>query len=397
VTGRLRPTVSSAGERGHLVRLFKDAAGKRKAYIVQWREDGRRRQRAFPLTKIGKAEAEAFFAAFKDARATQASVRTTGALWERYRADQFPTLRPNSQRLYGEAWRHWVAFYGIARDPAALTLEECGAFRQHLEAKGLALATVRGTIRVVRGVYNWAERYELLPRNRWHGFRFQVKKGSEAAPRAEYRAHEFLAMWRTLNPTKPTQWRAWAVMGLLGIYGNRQHEVLALRWDWVTADSIEMPSAVTKQGKDTSLPLLPLARRILEVAKGHAERCGYVGPYVFFTASSKSEQPTYTIQSFWSALRTAEVNAKVPHITGRAGHGFRRGLVGDLADATGDVGFALQAIGDTMAMAKHYRVRRDDKLFEALAARLARIIPEGSHQSATESATDSVSPPQKES
>lgn len=382
------------GERGALVRLWK-LSGDRKGYVVQWTEQGGRRQRAFPLTAKGKQEAEAFAKAFT--AAAPRAMRSTRALWEAYQADQFPTLRPNSRRLYATAWAHWEAFYGAHRDPSDLTLEECGEFRRWLDAtQGLGLNTARSTITVVRTVYNWGEPRDLLTRNRWHGYRFKVLKGTQPAPRAEYRAEEFLAMWRELDPAQATQWRAWVTLGLLGIYGNRQHAILALRWDWITEDSITIPAAVEKTGKPMRLPMLPLTTHILSVARGWRDRVGYDGPHVLFAGSTKGRNAHYTIQSFWAQLRTVEARAGVPRIAGRAGHGFRRMLVGDLADATGDVGLALQAIGDSLAMAKHYRTRRDDRIRDVLTDRLARMMPEGSLQSATESATKPTQSPKKE-
>ena len=380
-----RQRLATYGERGQLVRLFRQT-GARKCYVVQWGSKGSRGQRAFPLTAKGKQEAEAFAKAFTAEQ--RLAVRTTRDLWERYTADQFPTLRPNSQRLYREAWRHWEDFFGLARDPGSLTLEECGAFRRDLEANGLGVTTAQGTIRVVRTVYNWAEPRDLITKNRWHGYRFKVLTGTEPAPRAEYRADEFLRIWRELDPTDRWQWRAWAAIGLLGTYGNRQHAILALEWGWVGDDEIVIPASVEKTGKEAHLPLLPLTRGILEVCRGWREREGFTGPHIFFSGSRKSQQPTYSIQSLTTALHRAEVRAGIPAIKWRAGHGFRRGLVGDLADSTGDVGLALQAIGDTLAMAKHYRVRRDDRIRSLLSARITRMMTEGTQQGATESATE---------
>lgn len=379
-----RQRQATFGERGSLVRLDRDTTAKK--YVVWWGPRDARQQRSFPLTALGKHEAEAFARAFTQERGRV--VRTTGDLWDRYVADQFPTLRPNSQRLYREAWRHWVDFYGVNRDPGAMSLEECGAFRRHLEGKQLGLNTVRGTIRVVRTVYNWAEPRDLIGKNRWHGYRFKILKGTEPKPRAEYRADEFLRIWRELNPQDRWQWRAWAAIGLLGIYGNRQHAILALEWAWDKGEEIVIPAAVEKTGKDAYLPMFPLTRSILAVAQTWREREGYTGPQVFFAGAARSTRGTYSIQSLTDALHRAEAKAGVPTLKGRAGHGFRRMLVGDLADATGDVGLALQAIGDSLAMAKHYRVRRDDRIRDLLGDRIARMMPEGSPERATECATD---------
>jgi len=380
-----RKPVTTFGPRGASVRLFRQTSPRR-CYVVQWGTKGTRGQRSFPLTVAGEQEAKAFARAFSNESVRTAV--TTDDLWTRYTADQFPTLRPNSRRLYTEAWRHWVDFYGIARDPGAMALEECGAFRRHLEEKGLGLNTVRGTIRVVRTVYNWAEPRDLIEKNRWHGYRFKVLKGTEPKPRAEYRAEEFLRIWRELNPQDRWQWRAWAAIGLLGIYGNRQHAILAMEWDWDCGDEVVIPASVEKTGKEAYLPMFPLTRSILDVCRQWREVEGYTGPFVFFAGAARSKRGTYSIQSLTDALHRAETRAGVVRVPNRAGHGFRRMLVGDLADATGDVGLALQAIGDTLAMAKHYRVRRDDRIRDLLNDRITRMMTEGSNERATERATE---------
>lgn len=382
-----RTRIATFGERGNLVRLFRD--GVLKKYVVQWGPKAKRGQKSFPLTAAGKQEAEAFARAFT--AETPDAVRTTRDLWDRYTASQFKELRPNSQRLYREAWKFWERFFGVTTDPSALTLEQCDRFRLWLAAEGLGLNTQRGTIRVVRTVYNWAEPRDLVSKNRWHGFRFRVLKGTEPPPRAEYRLPEFLRIWRELDPTKKSQWRAWAAIGLLGIYGNRQHALLSLEWDWDCGEEIVIPASVEKTGKEAVLPLFPLTRQILDRCREWRAREGYTGRYVFFSRRPDAKDGRYTIQSLTTALHAAEARAGVPHLKGRAGHGFRRGLVGDLADATGDVHRALQAIGDTLAMAKHYRVRRDDGIRDLLAQRIARMMTEGTPEGATESATAPIS------
>jgi hypothetical protein len=106
-----------------------------------------------------------------------------------------------------------------------------------------------------------------------------------------------------------------------------------------------------------------------------------------------SKSAHYTIQSYTDALHRAERKAGLTPIPGRAGHGFRRGLVGDLADETGDISLALQAIGDSVAMAPRYRVRRDDRIRSLLSDRLTRMGAEGHHEGATDSATDPLNSP----
>jgi integrase len=287
----------------------------------------------------------------------------------------------------------YLVQWGTATHAESLEAKQPGQFRAALEAKGWGLNTVRQTLRYVRGVYNWAERTERLTVNRWHRYIFKVPTGAKPAPRGEYRFEEFVRIWRELDPTKPHQWRAWAITGLLGIYGNRQHAILALQWAWDCGEEIVIPASVEKTGKEAILPMFPLSRRILDVCREWATREGYTGDQVFYPAQAPGRIPSqsahYTIQSYTDALHRAERRAGVPYLPGRAGHGFRRGLVGDLADETGDVSLALQAIGDSMAMAPRYRVRRDDRIRSLLSDRIADLL---NVQPATDSATSPQNP-----
>lgn len=266
-------------------------------------------------------------------------------------------------------------------------MQQIADFRRELDARGLATATVKAIIRDVRLVYNFGERTELLTRNRWHLYQHKVAKEKRTKPRAEYRAEEFQAIWRALDPQHAGQWRAWVAVGLLGIYGNRQHEILNLQWDWIAGDTVIIPGDVVKTGEDSRLDLFPLTRGILDAAHRWREREGYAGAYVLYpgqlppqrgaAGANPTKHPHYTIQSLTDAIHRAEQRAGVPSIRWRAGHGFRRGLVGDLADATGDVQFALQAIGDRdPRMAGRYRVRRNDRIATEVRGRAERIAGE---------------------
>jgi integrase len=234
----------------------------------------------------------------------------------------------------------------------------------------------------VRIVYNWGERHELIRVNKWHLFIYKVAKEKRTKPRAEYRSDEFLKIWKALDPTKRGQWRAWVAVGLLGIYGNRQTEILNLQWPWITGDAVRIDPSVVKTGEESILTLFPLTRAILKVAREWAAREGYSGDYVLFAGQyagrrHQNKKPHYSIQSLTDAIHLAEGRAAgVEQVKWRAGHGFRRGLVGDLADETGDVMLALQAVGDRdISMAPRYRLRRNDKVDRAVQDRAARLMP----------------------
>lgn len=383
-----RKRLSTLGDRGAMVRLYEEHRAGRKRLVVQWGPRGARKQESFPATKAGRAEAEAFLRAFNaEAETTSAPAPlTVRDLWTAYLNAESEHLRANTLRLYRAAWRTWEQFIQPDTVADAVTIQQIVEFRRSLDAQGLATATVKDCIRNVRIVFNWGERMELLERNRWHLFVHKVAKEKRTKPRAEYRAEEFVAIWKALDPAKPGQWRAWGLVGLLGLYGNRQNELLNLQWIWIADDVITIDPAVVKTGEERALTLFPLTRRILDVCRAAAQAEGYSGPYVFPPGQRDSQRgaeganPTkrahYSIQSLTDAIHRAEKRAGVPSVRWRAGHGFRRGLMGDLADQTGDVAFALQAIGDRdLRMAQHYRVRRDDRVDQAVRQRADRLVP----------------------
>lgn len=379
-----RKRLATTGDRGSLIRLFEESRDGVRRYVVQWGPKGNRQQESWPRTPAGKAEAEAFFKAFEaeagepDEKPAPLSHR---ALWTAYQAAEWEHLRPNTRRLYADAWRTWEQFVrpdAIAQD---VTIQQIHEFRRALDARGLATATVQDCIRNVRIVFNWGERNEVLERNRWHLFVYKVAKEKRTKQRAEFSAEEFLRIWRALDPEKRGQWRPWVAVGLLGIYGNRQNEILNLRWSWIDGDTVTIDPAVVKTGDEGTLTLFPLTRGILDVARRWRETEGYAGDLVLFPGQTtkqrrgnSTKQDHYTIQSLTDAIHRAEERSGVETIRWRAGHGFRRGLVGDLIEATGDPTLALQAIGDRdLKMLKHYNSKRQGRVDAAIQQRAGKL------------------------
>lgn len=227
---------------------------------------------------------------------------------------------------------------------------------------------------MVRIVYNFGERTELIAKNRWHQYLFKVAKEKRTQPRAEYTQEEFLAIWRQWSPTLSSQWRAYVATGLLGIYGGRQTATLGLD----DADIDEEAGTITyrpeldKQGELKVYGLLPLARELVAISRAWRARLGIMSTKLFPAGRARNKGDTYTIQSYHSALINAETRAGIDHIEWRAGHGFRRGLVGDLLAAGIDIELALKAIGDKdIRMARVYAIRRNARIDTALAERVA--------------------------
>ena len=374
-----RKRVATFGKRGQLVRVMELNDQKGRRFVVQWGPSTAREQRSFP-GKQGKAEALAFAEAFAaevgKPKVVDTTPITTRELWQAYTVATFPQLRPRTKALYKEFWTRWEQWYGADKPAGDMTFDDCADFRAELERVGLAAATIQKTIVCVRGVYNYAERTEKIAKNRWHAFRFRIAKEKRTKPRAEYREHEFLTIWQQFDPRRAWHWRPYVAIGLLGTYGMRQNALLHLRWEHITDEAITLAPEWDKQGETHTLPMNDTARQLLAVAKHWREQEGYDGPWVFFTARPTRNSETYTIQSLWSALKEAEKKAGVAPIKFRAGHGFRRGLVGDLLQDGASIELALQAIGDKdLRMHKHYAIKRDERVNESLNKRARKLQP----------------------
>lgn len=381
----MRKRIATYGKRGALVRVMQITTDGVMRHVVMWGPRSAREQESFPGNAAGKKEAIAFAEAFvaESARLKEADRHpappsetiTTRALFVAFMIASEHAIRPRTRALYREHWARWVAYYTDSKPAGALTIDDCEGFRAELQRVGLATATIQKTIGTIRVVYNYAERTGKIARNAWHMFRFKVAKEQRTKQRAEYRQEEFLAIWRQFDPTKGPQWRSYVAIGLLGIYGMRQNAVLHLKDpDDINekTGTLHFRSEWDKQGEEHVLPILPLTREILTVARAWRERDQYTGPWLLYSGHALNTGETYTISSLWLALKKAEKKAGIAKVRWRAGHGFRRGLVGDLLAAGNDMDLALKAIGDSdPRMAKSYAVKRNERIDRALAQRVA--------------------------
>jgi integrase len=399
-TSENREVVDQTGERGSGRRLSRETRrvgdGSTQRWVVRWGPKGARRQKSWPCTEKGLKSAEDFYhqrtpttiasspaAGAAERESGDGSVRplSVSELWQDFEMARAPEISPRTLKLYGDAFKEWQHEIGAFTPAGAFDVKTIGAFRAALEKRGLATATIRMTIRNIKIVYRWATDNHGLPVTAWQKYEFRVAKGKKTQRREEYREYEFARIWRTRDPRRSDQWRAWVAIGLLGIYGSRGSELLGLRWDWIKGNRIVVPAECVKNGEQLEFELFALTRGILNVAKAWRKKLGYTGKYVLFPGQvagrphqSKSEH--YTLGTLISVLHRAERDANVPTIKNRATHGFRRGLVGDLIDDTGDYTLAMQAIGDLdMSMVEYYRSRRKDKVAAAIQNRANRLFP----------------------
>lgn len=335
---------------------------------VEWYERRLRREKSWPDAPgnrpIAKTWAKAFAAERILPRRMDAPRVTLRQLWELYQTACWSSLADNTQRLYADAWKQWELFAGrdsVAEDVTPAMLH---SFRRALELRGLGINSIGQVVKTCKLVYNWGEREELLVRNRWRLYKFKVAKRDRPQSPAEYSSEETPALLAQLDPQK-RGWRGWVAITILEQQGVRQVSGLQLKWTDLDLRrrTITWPAETDKNGRVLVQPLRKATVRALRIARDHARRMEVESPYVLYSPKRGREQQCYTPQSLWAALRSAERRAGIEHQRQRAGHGFRRRVVGDLAEATGDTLLALRSVGDRdIRMAEHYRKDRDEQI-----------------------------------
>lgn len=341
--------------------------------LVRWRQRGARKQRSWPNTPANRTEAREWAKGFAE---TLVSIRATdkpavaepirmSELWDRYVTARFDRLRPNSKRLYGEHWRYWTAFVGPDFIASNVTLEMMDEFRVHQRTVPKhAVTTVNETIRTVKRVYKWGDGRELLTRNRVSLYEVATSKDERTESPPEYTDAERRKLLAALDPTDGRQWRAYVAVALCSTQGIRSHAALHLQWGDIDARnrSIVWRAAWDKNGIEWTQPLRRLTVTALRHARDMAVRFGIVSPWVIPSVPGRSKRETYSPQSLWAALRSAEKRAGVPRLEGRSAHGFRRLLAGDVNALTGNAVLAMRSIGDRdVRMASRYLKDRDEE------------------------------------
>lgn len=367
----VRKVLLRLGRRGRLVTVREWLVRGVPSYKVSYRDaEGKAHARFFARPKErGEALAFAEGIAEEQARPTTTAPAhlSLDALWKLYWQDAAGSLRPRSRVLYTEHWRRFALYAGPHLAAEDMSWETMGAFRAALEAKGLAVSHIRRILSQVRVVYRWAENAGLVRRTTLVNYVYRVGKDQVVDSPAEYRLAEFRALLAHFTPTHGNQWRPWVALTLCGTQGARQNAVLHLRWediDW-TAGTVTWRREWDKRGHERTQPLRQDARTALAVAECWT---GGVAGWVLPGYNRSGTDTPYTIQALWAALRRAEVASGVLRVPGRAGHGLRRLLAGEVNALTGDAKLALDAIGDRdMRMAARYLKPRQDRIAEVFA------------------------------
>jgi integrase len=357
------------GRRGALVTVRECLVHGAPSYQVQFRDADRVVRSRFFARPGQRAEAMAFAEGVaeeqRQAPAPKPTVTLEG-LWALYWQDTAPGLRPRSQTLYREHWRRFALFAGPHLPAVDMDYAILAAFRAELEAQALAVSHIRRLLSQARVVFRWGVNAGVLPPTTLTNYVYRPAKERLAERPAEYRLGEFRALMAALKPTHGAQWRPWVALTICGTQGARQGAVLHLRWedvDWA-AGTVTWRRAFDKTGTERSQPMRDATKAALRVAEAWTGGgMGWVLPgYV------RDEAP-YTIQALWAALRRAEERSGVTRLKGRAGHGLRRLLAGEVNALTGDAKLAMDAIGDRdIRQAERYLTVREDRIAAAFVA-----------------------------
>jgi len=366
-----RKTLATYGAKGATVRVFIERGGL--LVRAQWRERGRLMTKSWPNTADAKAGAKAWAKAFATSRDQPQPVATARAttlreMWEAYSMAEFPHLRPKTIRNYTDRWADWERFVGRHFLAEHTTLEMIDQYRAMRTKLGRSVAQTGEHIKVVKQVYAWAQRRELLARNRVALYRFRVAKEDRTTAPAEYQPDDFPKLVAQLDPKNGREWRAYVATVLCGTQGARINAVLHLRWDDVDFDAGTIRWAPTwdKMGHDRTQPLTRMATEALYVALGWSRRDPAHSGWVFYTPTASKlakGDPTYGIQAYWRMLKLAERAAGITPQPRRAAHGLRRMAAGNALEASGNVADAMFWIGDTdLRQAKKYVKERDARM-----------------------------------
>lgn len=348
-----RESLKTYGDRPYTVWVYAMAG----RVYCQWAVGRRRKTKSWPDAPETRKQAKAWAEDFAVERRRQGPNPTLaplslGALWARYRTANAYAWRPKTKRNYEQHWGALDDHLGSATLVEALTAEDLDAFRTARRAAGIAHNQVRRQIGFLRQLVNWAEGRRLLTANTLRAYRYIVPRDERKEPPAEYRRQELVAIAAHLAAAR--HWRARGVITLCGTLGARINAVLHLQWTDVDLDhnQVTWRAAWDKLGEERTQPLTPRAKAALVEARGHQHASE---PWVFWAVRAQGRP--YHYNSVVYHLCEAEKRAHVLHLKGRAFHGLRRMVIGDIPDLR-DAG-AWVGQQSLQVTAKYRRTRPD--------------------------------------
>jgi integrase len=358
-----RKVIKDLGSHGRSVRVFVETfADRRRQDLVrvQWRENGRLKTESLPNSRENQTRAKAYAEGVAERLAMHGVAErervTMYDLGERYLlAHPTPeTWRPKTRKTFLARWKVWLAFATPERHIDTVTPDTLDEFRAAMRAQEYAINQVANHVQMVRSVYRFARERKYLLENAIADYAMKLSRDQRRLEVPEWTEEEAALILVELPPRSPRHWRAFVAIVLDAVLGGRSNALLNIEWRDVDLDTrtVRWRPELDKLAKDRTQPLPRDAVRALRIARVWRARIGYTGPYVIPGDSARrkkkerGDQP-YSYQSLNQALRNAATRAGVRWIPYRAMHGFRRMVLNNVLELTGNLTRAGQFIGDT--------------------------------------------------
>lgn len=404
-----RKIIERFGKKGreNYVRVFAEKVGRHTLVRVQWREQGKPRTESWPNNRKGidaaKAYAEATHERLTAKPATEIAPITVGDLWRKYLTAKQHKLSPRTIATSSARWKKFDAFVGHSTIASTITRDRMDEFRDAMLKMQHAPNQVALTVGIVRIVYRWGEERDLLAPSKIPGYRVEIGAAVRAkGPKmGEYTREQRAAIAAHFDPRGARTWRPYVLSTILAYTGARQRAARHLQW----AD-VDFPHArlrwraeFDKMHRDRYQPVPEPVMEALWVAYGWRLATGYTGFWILFGAQAASRGETRELKtweldpkhkragrtrrmvsdrpwgyaSYNGALHEAEAAAGIKRQKYTAAHAFRRGVAGDVKDATGSDKDAADYIGDksVRVVRDHYLMVREERLRD-MAERLAK-------------------------
>jgi hypothetical protein len=427
-----RKTIEVFGKKGrrNYVRVVRELTGGVMRIRVLWKEPLRQVE-SFEDTRNGLREARAFAEGVHDrltAPLTPAVIapRSLREIFQAYLTAKVDEWADNTLRLRRWRWSKFELYAGrdtLARD---VTRETLDGFKRAMLATH-APNQVRQAIKEVTGVFRWAVDRDMIPPTKVTNYSTGFKKAIlRTGPKmAEYSRDERDRIIAALDPRDRGQWRAWALNVLFSYCGPRQsaarhlevadieleepsflYQLAPTQSQAVFGGRIHWREETNKTGEDWWQPMPHPVAEAFWVALGWRQFDEYTGRFIFYGVQRRTrgqalrrdsrrakdkeslqgvaiaEKP-YTYAAFNSQLHAAEQRAGVEWIKYGAAHRHRRGVAGDVHEATGSEKAAADWLGDksTKVIRAHYLLGREEDL-----QKTAALVMDGRNAPESESA-----------
>lgn len=376
--------------RAGYVRGVREKVRGRDMVRVLWKDAAGRHAQSFENTRKGVAEAKAFAQGVHEQILSPAKAEfepiSIRQLFDKYVVAKMDAWRPRTLELQRERWGKFELFAGRSTPAHMISQEKLDEFKRAMVAnkprgdRDRSVNQVKICIGYVTAVFRWGVDRDLIPPTKVGNYRPEFGRDAkrQVITMAEYSADERQRLIAELSPRNANRWRAWVLTSLIGLCGPRAESACSLEWTDIELDEprfdanlgrvvyggrIHWRPELDKMGTERWQPMPEPVAEAFWVAYGWALAAPYRSKWVFPSVQQRRRDRDlpWTYQAAVKMLHDAEARCTppIPHIKYRAYHGFRRGIAGDIYDATGSEKAAADWIGD-----KSLRIVRDKYLLQ---------------------------------